>query len=33
VAVPLTDEIGFLLSGLFVAWHGWRSRQAAPRPV
>jgi TRAP transporter 4TM/12TM fusion protein len=26
VAVPLTDEIGFAASGLFVAWHLWRTR-------
>ncbi|MBL8491330.1 MAG: hypothetical protein JNM82_11175 [Rhodocyclaceae bacterium] len=27
VAVPLTDEIGFAMSGMFLAWHWLRSRQ------
>ena len=26
LALPLTDEIGFALSALFVSWHLWRSR-------
>jgi TRAP transporter 4TM/12TM fusion protein len=26
-ALPLTDEIGFAMSGLFYAWHWWRTRQ------
>ncbi len=29
VAYPWTDEIGFALAALFVAWHWWRSRMAA----
>jgi hypothetical protein len=33
VALPVTDEIGFVLSGLFVAWHWWRTRALAPRPA
>ena len=28
-AVPLTDEIGFALSAIFVAWQWWRGRKAA----
>jgi TRAP transporter 4TM/12TM fusion protein len=34
VAVPLTDEIGFVLAVAFVVWHYWRSRphQAAATP-
>ena len=28
-AIPLTDEIGFVLAALFLGWHGWRSRRAA----
>jgi len=27
-ALPLTDEIGFALAALFMAWHFWRSRGA-----
>lgn len=27
-AIPLTDEIGFAMSTLFVAWHLYRSRNA-----
>ncbi|MET0527810.1 MAG: TRAP transporter permease, partial [Microvirga sp.] len=27
-AVPLTDEIGFLLSALFVGYHVWKTRKA-----
>ena len=27
-AIPLTDEIGFAMSGIFVAWHWYRSRHA-----
>ena len=27
-AVPLTDEIGFVLAAAFLAWHAWRSRRA-----
>ena len=27
-AIPLTDEIGFAMSALFVAWHLYRSRNA-----
>ncbi|MFA7292279.1 MAG: TRAP transporter permease [Rhodocyclaceae bacterium] len=26
-ALPLTDEIGFAMSGLFFAWHWWRTRK------
>jgi TRAP transporter 4TM/12TM fusion protein len=26
VALPLTDEIGFAASALFVVWHAWRAR-------
>ncbi|HXH02850.1 MAG TPA: TRAP transporter permease [Candidatus Competibacteraceae bacterium] len=26
-ALPITDEIGFVLSVLFVLWHGWRVRR------
>jgi TRAP-type uncharacterized transport system fused permease subunit len=33
VALPVTDEIGFALSGLFVGWHWWRTRALAPRPA
>ena len=34
VALPVTDEVGFALSGLFVGWHWWRNRrQPAPRPA
>jgi hypothetical protein len=29
VALPLTDEIGFVLTGLFVAWHWRRVRSPA----
>jgi TRAP transporter 4TM/12TM fusion protein len=28
-AVPLTDEIGFAMSAVFLAWHFWRSRRIA----
>ncbi|MBQ0823969.1 TRAP transporter permease [Microvirga terrae] len=28
-AIPLTDEVGFVLAGLFVGFHVWRSRQVA----
>lgn len=31
-AIPLTDEIGFLLSALFVGFHVWQSRKVA-RPA
>ena len=27
LAVPLTDEIGFAASALFILWHLWRSRK------
>jgi len=27
-AVPWTDQAGFVLSGLFIAWHLWRTRAA-----
>ena len=27
VAYPLTDELGFALSVLFLAWHWWRTKQ------
>jgi TRAP transporter 4TM/12TM fusion protein len=30
-AMPITDELGFLLGGGFVAWHLWRARQARPQ--
>jgi TRAP transporter 4TM/12TM fusion protein len=30
-AIPLTDEIGFVMSAAFVVWHLLRSRQAAAR--
>jgi TRAP transporter 4TM/12TM fusion protein len=33
VALPVTDEVGFALSALFVAWHWWRTRALAPRPA
>jgi TRAP transporter 4TM/12TM fusion protein len=33
LAVPLTDEIGFLLAALFVAQHFWRARRGAERPA
>ena len=29
-ALPITDEIGFALSALFLAQHYWRARRAAP---
>jgi TRAP transporter 4TM/12TM fusion protein len=29
VAIPLTDEIGFALSGAFFAWNFWHSRRSA----
>ena len=28
-AVPISDEIGFALTAVFVAWHVWRARSAA----
>jgi TRAP transporter 4TM/12TM fusion protein len=31
LAVPLTDEIGFLLAALFVVQHFWRARRSAER--
>ncbi|MGD9510422.1 MAG: TRAP transporter permease [Geminicoccaceae bacterium] len=31
LALPVTDEIGFVLSALFVVWHWRRSRAAEPR--
>jgi len=31
-AVPWTDEIGFVASGAFIAWHLWRTRGAATTP-
>jgi TRAP transporter 4TM/12TM fusion protein len=33
VALPVTDEVGFVLSALFVVWHWRRSRAAVPRPA
>jgi len=30
-AVPITDDIGFVGSALFIAWHVWRARRS-PRP-
>jgi hypothetical protein len=30
-AVPLTDELGFIGSALFIAWHLLRTRNAARR--
>ncbi len=27
-AVPLTDQIGFALAAIFIAWHVWRTRKA-----
>ncbi len=27
-ALPVTDEIGFVLAAIFAAWHAWRSRRA-----
>jgi len=34
VALPVTDEIGFALSGAFVIWHWWRTRRGrASRPA
>ena len=30
-AIPLTDEIGFGMSAIFVVWHLLRNRQAAAR--
>ncbi|MBL0931289.1 MAG: TRAP transporter permease [Alphaproteobacteria bacterium] len=30
-AVPITDELGFALSAVFIAWHWWRTRQAPAR--
>jgi TRAP-type uncharacterized transport system fused permease subunit len=30
-AIPLTDEIGFAMSAVFVVWHLLRSRRAARR--
>jgi TRAP-type uncharacterized transport system fused permease subunit len=32
-ALPITDEIGFALSTVFVAWHFWRARSVAPSPA
>ena len=32
-ALPLTDEIGFVLTGLFVAWHWRRVRSPAADPA
>jgi hypothetical protein len=32
-AIPLTDEIGFGMSVVFVAWHLIRSRRASRRPA
>jgi hypothetical protein len=32
-AIPLTDEIGFGMSAVFVAWHLIRSRRAHRRPA
>ncbi len=28
-AIPITDEIGFVISGLFVAFHVWKARKAS----
>ncbi|MBV6272682.1 TRAP transporter permease [Alcaligenaceae bacterium CGII-47] len=30
-AAPVTDELGFLTTALFLLWHGWRTRQARQR--
>ena len=30
-AVPISDELGFAATVLFVAWHMWRVRSAGPR--
>jgi len=27
-AIPWTDQVGFVASGLFIAWHLWRTRNA-----
>ncbi len=32
-AVPLTDQAGFLLAALFVAWHLYRTRHASVHPA
>ncbi len=32
LALPVTDELGFLLGAAIVGLHWWRSRQAQPRP-
>lgn len=32
VALPVSDEVGFALSALFLAQHWWRSRTAQPEP-
>jgi TRAP transporter 4TM/12TM fusion protein len=29
VALPVTDEVGFVLTALFLAWHFWKLRQPA----
>jgi TRAP-type uncharacterized transport system fused permease subunit len=31
VALPITDEIGFALAALVLAWHWWRTREPAAR--
>jgi TRAP transporter 4TM/12TM fusion protein len=31
-AEPWTDQVGFVMSALFVAWHLWRMRRTAPVP-
>ena len=28
-AIPVTDEIGFVLSALFVGYHVWQTRRVA----
>jgi TRAP transporter 4TM/12TM fusion protein len=33
VALPVTDEIGFGLGAVFLAWHYWRCRRAVPTDV
>ncbi len=33
VALPVTDEAGFALTLLFLAWHWWQARRMAQRPA
>jgi hypothetical protein len=32
-AIPLTDEIGFVLAALFIGFHVWHTRKAAASAV